>query len=204
MPRLNTENRFRTGAYHVYNRGAGGRAIFRDREDRRYFLELLSRHISPQPRNDRRGRVYRHLRKRLLLLAFCLMATHFHLVVWQRSERALAELMELVLGGYSRHHNAKYGTNGPLFSGPYRAKRIGSAGYFRWLIGYVHDNHIDGLDYEFSSHRAWVDADECPVWLDPEPGLRIFGGLDGYREYLEQREQKRALDRSLGFGAAGR
>lgn len=204
MPRRNTEDRAKPDCYHCYNRGRDGQAIFRDNEDRRQFLQLLARHLSRRPLRSKRGRFYLHLRERILLLAFCLMTTHFHLVLWQRSPEALALLMDTVLTAYGRYFNEKYNTTAPLFAGPYRAKRVTSAKYFRWLIGYVHENHPSGLDYAFSSHEAWIDDLRRPGWLAPEPGLKVFGGIAAYTSYLEQRKQKRALDHALGFGGARR
>jgi REP element-mobilizing transposase RayT len=200
MPRADTEDRGELAAYHVFNRGANGRAIFRDREDRSYFLSLLARHLWQRPSPNRRGGFYLHLRGRVALLAYCLMTSHFHLVIWQRSAGALAELMDRVIGTYSRYYNQKYGTSGPRFAGAYRAKRVKDAKQFKWLIAYVHDNHPSGVDYEFSSHRAWIDETQRPGWLEPEPGLKIFGGVDAYLAYLDERKKKQELDRALGFG----
>lgn len=52
--------------YHVMNRGAGRKAIFRNDADRRYFLKLL------QEISDRFA-VEMH--------AYCLMDNHYHLMV---------------------------------------------------------------------------------------------------------------------------
>jgi len=161
--------------------GTRARRIFLDREDKQFFLELLSRHLRPEPATDARSRPFQHLRAMITLCAFNVMGTHFHLIIWQHDERGIAELTDRVKSAYSRYFNKKYGNTAPLFNGPVRAKPIDSRAYFRWLVGYVHDNHRDGIDYEFSSHRAWLDSDHCPSWLDPEPGARVFGGLDNYR-----------------------
>ena len=110
--------------------------------------------------------------------------------------------MNSVPSSYTRYFNAKYGNTQPLFCGPLCAKPIETRKYFRWLVGYVHDNHPSGLDYEFSSHRAWTDREQLPDWLDPAPALAVFGGVEGYLSYLDSRRRKQALDRELGFGRA--
>lgn len=189
--------------YHLFNQGAKidgrPRRVFIDDEDKRYFLWLLARHLSPLPKRDARGRLLLHLRRELTLIAFNVMTTHFHLIVWQHSADAVATLMNRVKSSYTRYFNEKYGNTAPLFNGPVQAKPIDSPGYFKWLVGYVHDNHPDGVGYEFSSHRAWVDPDSCPSWLDPAPGLRVFGGIDEYELFLTDRAQRKLLDRKLGF-----
>ena len=204
MPPLFSRDRKALRAFHVFNQGflldgERARRIFLDREDKQFFLELLSRHLRPEPVTDARSRPFQHLRAMITLCAFNVMGTHFHLIVWQHDERGIAELMDRVKGAYSRYFNDKYGNTAALFNGPVRAKPIDSPAYFRWLVGYVHDNHRDGVDYEFSSHRAWLDSDHCPSWLDPEPGVRVFGGLDNYRDHLEMRRAKKQLDAELGF-----
>lgn len=204
MPRPFTRNRNRRLAYHVFNqgrRGADGRPqrIFRDREDRQFFLSLFSRHLCAEPKSDRRGRLYRHVRERLMLFAYCVMTTHFHLIVWQRDERAIADLMHSVTVAYTNHFKRKYGVAPPVYNGPVRAKEITSPRYLKWLVAYVHNNHPDGLDYEFSSHRAWTDTRHRPGWLEPDPALAAFGGVDNYRAYLDQYRRKRSVDVELGF-----
>jgi hypothetical protein len=132
------------------------------------------------------------------------MGTHYHLIVWQRNERGVEELMRRVTTAYSRYFNAKYNNHKPLFRGRYRSKLLDTPEYFRWAVGYVHDNHESGLDYEFSSHRAWVDPDLRPGWLDPDPAVKVFGGIDNYITYLGQRTEKRTIDQRLGFGGSAK
>lgn len=202
MPPLFSRDRKQRRGYHVFNQGykldgEHARRIFLDREDKRFFLELLSRHLRPAPTCDSRGRPYQHLRNWLTLCAFCVMTTHFHLIIWQRDERGIAALMHSVKSSYTKYFNAKYGNTAPLFNGPARAKPINSRRYFKWVVGYVHDNHSEGVDYEFSSHRAWVDSAHRPAWLDAEPGLRTFGGIRPYLEHLATRAERKQLDAEL-------
>lgn len=203
MPRKHVGGDRTRRGYHVHNQGAkvDGRArrVFIDDGDKRFFLSLLARHLGESPRNDGRGRMLAHLRSKLTLLAYNVMLTHFHLIVWQHSAEGVAELMNLVKSAYVRYFNKKYGNSKPLFNGPFQAKPITSRTYFKWLVGYVHDNHPDGVDYEFSSHRAWVDERQCPSWLDPAPGLRVFGGVAEYLHYLQDRKRRSRLNRKLGL-----
>ncbi|MFT4049604.1 MAG: transposase [Solirubrobacterales bacterium] len=189
--------------YHVFNQGSkrgrrSPRPIFIDREDKRYFLGLLARHLGLNPSKDSRGRAFQHLREKIVLLAFNVMATHFHLIVWQRDEQGIAELMNRVKAAYTRYFNDKYGDTGPLSNGPVQAKPITSKSYFRWLVGYVHKNHRSDEWYEFSSHRAWVDESARPGWLSPQPAIAVFGSIDDYIDYLAKYDDKIALDKEFG------
>lgn len=205
MPRANIKNRRKPRFYHVYNQGskrgrATPRPVFVDREDKQYFLWLIGRHLGVAPTPKPRRGSYIHLRAWITLLAYCVMTTHFHLLVWQRDPRGIAELMNRVKAEYTKYFNKKYEDATPLFNGPVQAKEVTSLGYFKWLVAYIHNNHDDDLEYEFSSHRAWVDQDERPGWIDPAPAVKRFGNLDGYFSYLKQYSAKRRLDADLGHG----
>ncbi len=204
MPRLFITDRRELRPYHLYNQGAkrGGRPrkVFVDREDKQFFLSLLARHLGRHPASDSRSRPYQHLRGWITLIAFNVMTTHFHLIVWQRDPRGIDQLMNNVKAVYTRYFNAKYGNVDPLFNGPVQSKPVDGVDYFKWLVGYVHKNHPTGESYEFSSHRAWVEDDRRPGWLDPDPGIKVFGGLGAYREQMDRYDAKRALDTELGFG----
>lgn len=181
MPSRNTRKPKQLGTFHVYNRGRNDRPIFIDDEDRDKFADLLKHHLGD----------------RIALHAICLMTTHFHLLIWQKQLGALEHLMAEVLRVYVRYFNARHGTKGPLFAGPYRARPIESSKDFMWCVGYIHDNHPSGLDYRHSTHRYFLDAADAPGWLDVESALSVFGGLPAYLEYLGKRELRAELDREL-------
>lgn len=49
MPSRNTVREYDAPAYyHVYNRGAGGAAIFSDAQDKKKFISLLERYLSDE------------------------------------------------------------------------------------------------------------------------------------------------------------
>jgi hypothetical protein len=193
----NTRMRRLLRPYHLYNQGFNGRSIFIDDADRRYFLYLVGRHLGKNASSDSRGRPLTLLTPLIAVLAYCLMTTHFHLIIWQRDPDGIAQLMGRVLPAYTRYFNARHGNTTPLFRGPVCAKPIRSRSYFKWLVGYVHDNHPSGPDYEFSSHRAWVEPDFRPGWLEVDPAVKVFGDVDGYTAYLRKRRARKALDREL-------
>ena len=172
--------------------------MFADDEDRLVFEDIMNRHLNPRPRFDSRGRQYENLRDSVRLCARCLPTTHFHSIVDQLRPGGMDRLMHHVLGPYVKQFNARHGQKGSMFSGPFRAKSIATPDQFRWRLAYVHDNHSsEGLDYRFSTHRNFLDPDDAPPWLDVEPALAVFGGLDGYLKYLDARDTRARLDRLL-------
>lgn len=193
-----TTDRREPGAYHVFQRARDGIWLFQDDEDRRLFESLIDRHLSPLQQRDRRGRPYAQLRDEVRLNARNILSSHFHLILWQRIACGIERLMGRVLSTYTRHHHDKYGTSGPLFAGPYRARRIESPKSFMRRVGYVHDNHRrEGLEWRFSTHRAYIDPRHAPGALDVESALKVFGGRAAYLDYMSKRGERNTLDAEL-------
>lgn len=180
MTRRNIRHRHAPGAYHVYNRGRGRRAIFRDDKDRREFLSLV-------------GRFARQFARMVHVHALCLMTTHYHLIVNQLEPGALSRFMASLMNAYAKYFNRRHGKDGSLFAGPYRARRLESPKQYRWAVGYVHDNHPSGPGYEFSTHTAFMDEDRRPGWLAAGAALRQFGGRGGYERFMDDRALRARL-----------
>jgi hypothetical protein len=184
-------------SFHVYNRVRRGLWLFHDDDDRLVFEEMMNRHLSSVPHFDSRGRKYVNLRDKVRMNSRCLMSSHFHNVLTQLRDGGMSELMRRVIAAYTQYHHQRHGSTGSLFAGEYRARMITSAEDFRWRTAYVHDNHPSGLDYRFSTHRLYLRPEDAPSWLDVEASLQSFGGLDGYKRYLQNRDLRRQLDDEL-------
>lgn len=103
------------GIYHVTTRAVAGERAFRDDDDRRYFLGLLAKV----------GCDYRWT-----LDTFCLMTTHYHVLV-ESTREGLSDGLRVLNGDYARAFNRRYGRRGHLF-----ADRFAS-----WLV--ESDEHCD-------------------------------------------------------------
>lgn len=154
----------------MYNRGRNGTRIFKDDLDRSEFLSLVARFA-----RQYEGLVDVH--------CYCLMSTHYHLIVTQHHPGTLDSYMRSLGTAYTKYHHTRHGTIGPLYAGPYRSNRLNDRKGFKRAVVYVHDNHPTGFDYAFSSHTAWIDDELRPPWLRTEPALRVFGGRRAYEEY---------------------
>src|SRR5690606_25405485 len=91
--------------YRVYNRGAGGVDIFLDDQDREKFVSLLRRHLDPDDRSYRTDGV-EYDKYPVDLIAYCLMSSHFHLLLYQDEDvRAVSHLMRSVATAYTMYFN---------------------------------------------------------------------------------------------------
>ena len=97
------------GYFHVATRGVARMAIYRDDQDRRGFLSLLAHAVSSFDWE---------------CLAFCLMTTHYHLVVDTTREN-LSAGMQLLNGDYAQSFNGKYGRWGHVFGDRFWSRPLG-------------------------------------------------------------------------------
>src|SRR5262245_13092615 len=91
------------GRFHITARGAGGAHIFLTDLDRVEFL---------------RGLDITMLRYSWTLLAYCLMGTHYHLVL-DVEGKTLPEAMRWLNGVYARRFNRRHERRGHLLGGRY-------------------------------------------------------------------------------------
>ncbi len=109
------------GIYHVASRGVPETQIFRSDTDRAGFVRLLER-------VERRHGWVCH--------AYCLMATHYHLVV-AATRQALSEGLCELNGTYARGFNQRHGRFGHLFAQRFSSRLIHSEEYLYDACSYV-------------------------------------------------------------------
>lgn len=142
--------------YHVYNRGAHKRDIFKDEADYLRMKMLLYLHNGKAPVIMRdilskyKGRSYVDVfgneqpDKTLVdILAYCLMPNHFHIVLQQKSDNGITKFIRKVGTGYSMYFNTKYEHSGVLFQGRFKSSHIDNDAYHRYIFAYVHLNPIE-------------------------------------------------------------
>lgn len=134
------------GWYHVYARGNRRQVVFRDDDDRAWFMRRL---------------VAVERAMNLVHVAHCLMPNHVHLVVGPGSA-GVSKLMHRVHGAYALWFNRRHGTVGHLFQGRFGSRLIDSEEDLVSLVRYVHRNPVAaGLvrraeAWEWSSHADYL------------------------------------------------
>lgn len=161
--------------YHVMNRGASRRTIFRTNSHREFFLTLLGD---------------THEQFNAEWHAYCLMTNHYHLLV-RTPNGNLQRIMRHVNGLYTQYFNRTEQRDGPLFRGRYRAILVDAQSYWLQLSRYIHRNPVeaqlvsDPADYAWSSYRAYTGID-CPAqWLTTDYVLKAIGHRDCHDRYVE-------------------
>jgi REP element-mobilizing transposase RayT len=155
------------GTYHVTMRSAGPISMFVDDYDRTLFCMLLARTIKNHKWTCR---------------AFCLMTTHYHLLV-DVEDNALQPGMQSLNGPYAQRFNGRHRRSGHLRGDRYYAVQVESDGHMLQLLRYLARNPVEaGLceqpsDWPWSSYRGCADLDGGFAFVDSEP-LRVYFGED--------------------------
>jgi putative transposase len=170
------------GIYHVTARGVERRVVFEDDEDRELFMRILCATAT---------------RRRWEVWAWCLMTTHYHLVV-RAPAGDLSLGMQWLNGRYADRFNLRYRRPGHLWQGRFHSVRVEREAHLAELSRYVARNPVEaGLcarpeDWPWSHHAALIGLRRP---LLPDAGvLRLFDPEDVFsarRRYLAFVESER-------------
>ncbi len=181
--------------YHFYNRGNNRQTVFFERDNYLYFLKGIKK----------------YLREYVEILAYCLMPTHYHILVRirQTSENQTSEVLKTseVSGrvslamqkfsiSYTKAINKRFERVGALFQGQFQAKPIQHYSHLLNLCVYIHANPVkDGLvflpeEWEFSNYLEWMNLREGTL-VNREFINESFGTSEKYKtlvmEYIKTR-----------------
>jgi len=173
--------------YHVYARGHGRMAVFRDDEDYRVFLNLIKRYLNIKVECDSYGIPYTNLHGRIELTCYCFMPTHFHLLLYQKNEHAMPRLMRGIMASYSRYFNKKYELSGALFETTYKASMIKADKYLMHISRYIHINPKNWRTYKYSSLPYYM-GQRPPEWIKPKRILELFYSPEEYEIFIADYE----------------
>jgi REP element-mobilizing transposase RayT len=158
--------------HHVINRAIAKRPYFEARSDKRYFLARLAYEV-------RAGRLEVH--------AFCLMTTHFHLLV-RSPIGEMSEAMRRIQCAYSRYFNRRRRRDGPLIRARFFSKLVDTDSYRRAVVRYIDANAVRAdivtasAEHEFGSARSYVVGPH-PRWLSSEWVVQRALELSGLAEF---------------------
>jgi REP element-mobilizing transposase RayT len=186
MPTKHVVKRFDAPAYyHIYNRASGERLLYRDEADKAVFLDIIKRHLADNG-EDEEGEEYRTYD--VELVAYCLMGTHFHLLLYQHAEpEAMTGFMRSVGTGYSMYYNRKYKSKGHVFQSSYRASGVDNQSYLAHITRYIHLNPRHYRGYKWSSYRDYTGR-RTNEWVHPERVLDMSPAA--YEQFVAEYEHK--------------
>jgi REP element-mobilizing transposase RayT len=151
--------------HHVMNRGIARRPVFESRRGIRFFLSQVAREVHA-------GRLEVH--------AFCILTTHFHLMVTSPLGQ-LSKAMHRIENTFVRWFNRCHRRDGPLFRGRFGSKLVDTPEYECILVRYIDHNPVasgvveDPRRYPYCSAYQWARNRLAPWlstrwvmdWIDP-------------------------------------
>ena len=164
--------------YHIFNRGINSENIFRNEENRLYFLKLYAKHISPAATT----------------LAYCLLSNHFHFVIRvDRENKEATQAFSNFFNAYAKAFNKAHGRTGSLFEKNFRRIKINKENYLKKLILYGHFNPqihfgVKYSTYRFSSFQKILNADNTIVSINMV--MDIFDNLENFKFLHENQDLK--------------
>ena len=154
-----------SGVYHLTARGNNREPIYLDDTDCRTFMSMLARVAE---------------KYRWIVLAYCLMRNHYHLIV-QIPFGGLSRGIDELNGGYARRTNRRHGRTGHLFGRRFHSTLIEGDTHLLEACRYVVLNPVRaGLCAEpeawpWSSYRTCAGLDFPSPFLALDELLRLFG-----------------------------
>lgn len=213
--------------YHIYNRGIGKRAIFKDDADYKRFLFGLLHYQSAYPLTN----VSRYIKdfdsltgfpvpsailseiqqsRGVDLVAFCIMSNHFHLLVKERIPSGISLYMQRLGTAYTRYFNTRYEASGHVFEDRFKAKHIPDNNYLLYLSAYIHRNPMELekwksklFEYPWSSLQDFTEGNRWGGLLQSDIIADQFemASDSNYKDFVQTSTAK-ILDEELGEGLA--
>jgi|SRR3989344_6041619 len=190
--------------YHIYAHSVGDLKLFKNDSDyRRFIVTCFSSNGKKDiPRLDRGSDLNRvwDIRdgkvdpgeKFVDLAGFCLMPTHFHLLVAERKDGNISVFMHRLLVSYAKYFNLKYNRRGHVFEGKFNAKHVNDNNYLLRISCYVHLNPKDMRGwrkkehkYKWSSFQDYIGENRWGSLLQTEPVMTQFENKREYQEFVE-------------------
>ena len=166
------------GYHHVVTRGNNKRTIYLDDRDRAFFCLTVTRI----------ARKYDWT-----VLAYCLMANHYHLLILVGDKGLSAGMCELN-SGYASTFNARHGRVNHLFGKRYWNRRIKTDASLWNVVRYIVQNPqraggggaLEG--YRWTSYPATLGLGLADIQLARDDVLRFFGriqteAVDAFRSF---------------------
>ena len=193
---------FREGeVYHIFSKSIAGFKIFRNKKEYSRMVELLKFYRKKESEKRRFSQAIHKEEKTyqnnkdnniVKIIAYCLMPTHFHLILTSEDEGVISYFMKKVLGSYAKYFNLKIKRKGPLWESRFKSVKVETDEQLLHLTRYIHLNPVTGglvekpEEWLFSSYREYLNMVkeeekicEYSDFLDVSPS--------SYKDFVESR-----------------
>lgn len=158
--------------HHIVQRGNNKEKVFLNRKDYEKYISLIGKYSE---------------KKKAIILAYCLMSNHVHILIRPLSEESIAKMMQGVTLCYTQYFNREKGRTGRLWESRYYSTIIEEERYLWAVSKYIETNPIRaGItkrpeDYLYSSAKAHILGKQDPLLKED---LFDRSKLREYRDFM--------------------
>ncbi|MFH1771311.1 MAG: transposase [Candidatus Omnitrophota bacterium] len=170
-----------TGVYHVFNKSIARYTIFSHELEFSRFIETVDYYQLKDPplrlsyyleRNKPLASEAKNRKivpldkisdnKLVEIIAYCIMPTHFHILLRELCEGAASVFMRRTLNSYTHYFNKKNKRKGPLWESRFKKVMVESDEQLVHLTRYIHLNPVTAYlvdnpaDWEYSSYKQYL------------------------------------------------
>lgn len=202
--------------YHIINRGVGGIPIYRNKWNYKRFINYLIyyQNINSPGRYSYFLNLPLKERKSILkdlkqskefyvdLICYCLMPTHFHLLLKQNTETGISKFLSQITNAYTKYFNSVNNRKGSLFQGKFKSVKIDTEEQLVHVSRYIHLNPYSGglandfknlIEHSYSSLSEYIS--ETNNMCQKEIILKLFRSGHNYREFVcDRADYQRELE----------
>jgi len=125
------------------------------------------------------------------IIAYCLMPTHFHLILKQLENDGISKFIGNILNSYTRYFNVKHKRRGPLWEAKFKNVLVGNDEQLLHLTRYLHSNPTTALlvkkpeEWLYSSYKEYLGTSEELTLCDHKDLIDI--NPKSYRKFVNNR-----------------
>jgi len=170
--------------YHIYNRGVNRQPIFFGEANWIFFIRLIQKYFQPN---------------QVEILAYCLMPTHYHLLVYLLTDDFAKKVMQPFSVSFTKAINEQHERVGPLFQGPFQTAWVGKSTYLLQLSRYIHMNPVHAnlvlhpADWSYSSYRDYIGLRQGTI-PHKKMVMSYFSTPADYQAFVETSDQPDTKD----------
>lgn len=138
---------YENGFFHVMVQGINRKYIFEKTINKEEYLRLLLK--------------YKY-KFNILLLAYCIMDNHAHILLYTDEISEMSRYMRIVNSIFARNYNKAFNRVGYVFRDRFNSEYIDSEDYLLKCLNYIHMNPVKAkmvenpADYKFSTYNNYI------------------------------------------------
>jgi len=184
------------GIYHVFNRTVDAKRIFVQKKFCISFLDAIKyyrsqnstvslsrlRDLKPEDRKNIEKSICFKTSFRIHILAYCLMPTHFHLLLHQKKSGGIQRVVSDVVNSFTQYFNRATKRRGPLLMPRFKAVEVMNDAQLMHVSRYIHLNPYSARligskeeieQYPYSSFAQYI-GEKSSELIYPEKVLELF------------------------------